>query len=53
MYLKRLSWQISRMHVGGEYPVIVVYPSIARDLSTQLGMTKEDVKQWLYDNTFA
>jgi len=27
-------------------------PPIARDLAPKLGMTKEDVKQWLYDNTF-
>jgi len=52
MYLKRLSRQIARMHVGGEHPTIVICPPIARDLTTKLGMTKEDVKQWLYDNTF-
>ena len=52
MYLKRLSRQIARMGQGGERPTIVICPSIARDLATKLGMTKEDVKQWLYDNTF-
>ena len=52
MYLKRLSRQISRMGQGGEYPTIVICPPIARDLATKLGMTKEGVKQWLYDNTF-
>ena len=52
MYLKRLSRQIARMHVGGEYPTILICPPIARDLSSKLGMSKDDVKQWLYSNTF-
>ncbi len=33
-------------------PTIIMNPSIARDLATRQGMTKEDVKQWLYDNCF-
>ena len=52
MYLKRLSRHIARMGQGGEWPTIVICPPIARDLATKLGMTKEDVKQWLYDHTF-
>jgi len=51
-YLHRLSRQIARMGQGGEFPTIVICPPVARDLVKTLGMTKADVKQWLYDNTF-
>lgn len=33
-------------------PTIIMNPSVARDLATYAGMTKEDVKKWIYDNCF-
>jgi len=48
---KLLEWLARAVAAGGSAaPTIIMNPSIARDLAIHTGMTKEDVKQYLYDN---
>lgn len=51
--MKFLEW-LARAVAGAfsPAPTIIMNPSVARDLATYAGMTKEDVKRWLYDNCF-
>jgi len=51
--MKYLEWL--RQAVQGSFnpaSTIVMNPGIARDIATHAGMTKEDLKQYLYDNCF-
>ena len=50
-FLDRTAKEIALMFQSVEAPTMVIVPSIARDL-VAAGMTKQDVKQWLYDHTF-